>query len=215
MDDGLDALLAEQLAYYRARAAEYDEAYAGKGHWDQFLDELPITGHVLELACGTGHWTPLLAARARSVTAIDAAPEMIALARQRVGDLNVELAVADVFRWRPPRRYDTVFFGFWLAHVPPARFAAFWSTVRAALAPGGRVCFLDTSNRVRASERVLADEPTPIVNRRLRDGSHHRVVKVFYEPSELTARLAELGWSASIREVSALVLAGVAHPASA
>jgi hypothetical protein len=37
--------------------------------WDQFIDELSITGDVLELACRT-----LLGARARSVTAVDVAP---------------------------------------------------------------------------------------------------------------------------------------------
>jgi len=112
MDDDLDALLAEQRAYYRARAREYDEVYANKATWDAFLDVLPITGDVLELACGSGWWTPLLARRARSVTAVDAAPEMLALARQRVRGLPVELLAADLFAWQPPRRYDTAFFAF-------------------------------------------------------------------------------------------------------
>jgi O-methyltransferase involved in polyketide biosynthesis len=100
-----------------------------------------------------------------------------------------------VFGWQPPRRYDTVFFAFWLTHVPPARFAAFWSQVGAALAPGGRVCFVDDTDRERAGERVVPEQATPAVWRRLRDGSEHRVVKV---PAELADRLAELGWSASI-----------------
>jgi hypothetical protein len=30
--------------------------------------------------------------------------------------------------WRPDRRYDVVFFGFWLSHVPLERFAAFWGS---------------------------------------------------------------------------------------
>jgi SAM-dependent methyltransferase len=215
MDDDIEveALLAEQIAYYRARAPEYDDAYLGKERWDRFIDELPVTGDVLELACGTGHWTSLLAARARSVTAVDAAPEMLALARQRVPDRSVEFGVADVFGWQPPRRYDTVFFAFWLTHVPPARFAAFWSTVGAALAPGGQACFVDTSHREREHEQVLPGQSTPIVRRRLRDGSQHRVVKVFYSPAELAVRLAELGWSARIREVGVRVLAGTARPA--
>ena len=80
----------------------------------------------------------MLAGRARSVTAVDAAPEMIAIARDRVCGLPVEFVTADLFGWQPSRRYDTVFFGFWLSHVPPARFAPFWSTVRAALRPGDR-----------------------------------------------------------------------------
>ena len=213
MDDEVEALLAEQLAYYRARAPDYDDAYLGKA-WDRCLDDLPITGDVLELACGTGHWTPLLAARARSVTAIDAAPEVLALARQRVRDLPVELIQADVFGWRPPRRYHTVFFAFWLTHVPPARFAAFWSLVGAALAPGGRACFVDSRSREREGERVLPDQATPTVWRRLGDGIDHRVVKVFYSPAELTGRLAELGWTASVREASVGLLVGTARPSS-
>ncbi len=212
MDDDVRALLAEQVAYYRAHAPRYDDAYLGKD-WDQAIQELPIAGDVLELACGSGHWTPMLAARGRSVTAVDAAPEMLALARRRVRGLPVELVQADVFGWQPPRRYDTVFFAFWLTHVPPARFAAFWSTVAAALAPGGRACFLDSSNREREGERVALGQATPAVWRRLGDGSPRRVVKVFYAPAELAARLGELGWSASVWETGVPLLVGTAHPA--
>ena len=210
MDDDVQALVAEQVAYYRAHAPDYDGAYLGKD-WDRCIEELPIAGDVLELACGTGHWTPLLAARARSVTALDAAPETLALARQRVLGLPVEPIQADVFAWQPPRRYDTVFFAFWLTHVPPTRFAAFWSMVGLALAPGGRVCFVDDSNGARSSERFVPDQVTPAVWRPLRDGSEHRVVKVYYRPDELAARLAELGWSADIHETSIPLLVGTAH----
>jgi SAM-dependent methyltransferase len=212
MGRNLDALLAEQIAYYRARAAEYDELYAGRAGWDALIAPLPIGGDVLELACGTGRWTPLLAARARSVTAVDAAPEMIAIARERVTGLPVEFVAADLFTWHPPRRYDTVFFAFWLSHVPPARFAAFWSTVQAALKPDGHACFLDTDHRVQQEEDVLAGQPAPTVRRRLNDGSQYRVVKLFYAPEELTTRLAELGWSAEIRPVGNWLLAGTAAP---
>lgn len=211
MNDEVEALLAEQVAYYRAHAPDYDDEYLGQP-WDRCLDELPITGDVLELACGTGHWTPLLAARARSVTAIDVAPEVLALARQRVRGLPVEFIQADVLSWQPPRRYDTVFFAYWLTHVPPARFTTFWSVVGAALAPGGRACLLDSSPRDREQERVLPNQTTPTVWRRLRDGSEHRVVKVFYSPAELAARLTELGWTASIRETRDPLLVGTARP---
>jgi SAM-dependent methyltransferase len=210
MDDEVQALVAEQVAYYRAHAPDYDDAYLGKD-WDRCIEELPIAGDVLELACGTGHWTPLLAARARSVTAVDAAPEVLALARRRARGLPVEFIQADVFAWQPPRRFDTVFFAFWLTHVPPARFAAFWSMVGAALAPGGRACFVDDSDQARAGERVVPGPATPAVWRRLRDGTQHRVVKVYYPPGELAARLGELGWSARIRESSAALLVGTAH----
>ncbi|MFD4502222.1 hypothetical protein [Streptomyces sp. NPDC058457] len=73
-----DALLAEQVAYYRARAPEYDRVYAERADLRSLLtvvEGLPIAGDVLEPACGTGRWTGALAARARSVTAVDASPE--------------------------------------------------------------------------------------------------------------------------------------------
>ena len=49
-------------------------------------DAFGVTGDVLELACGPGTWTASLLARDSSVTAIDAAPEMLAIARARVAD---------------------------------------------------------------------------------------------------------------------------------
>jgi SAM-dependent methyltransferase len=215
MDDDVQSLVTEQITYYRAHAPDYDNDIAGlHPDWSRSIDELPIAGDVLELACGSGRWTRLLAARARSVTAVDAAPEMLALARQRVRGRPVELVEADVFGWQPPRRYDTVFFAFWLTHVPPARFAAFWSQVGAALAPGGQVCFVDDTDRERAGERVVPEQATPAVWRRLRDGGEHRVVKVYYPPAELADRLAELGWSASIHETGTPLLVGTARRVS-
>ena len=210
MEHDLDALLAEQVAYYRARAGEYDEVYSEPAMRDTLVSSLPISGDVLELACGTGRWTPVLAGRARSVTAVDAAPEMIAIARDRVSGLPVEFVTADLFGWQPSRRYDTVFFGFWLSHVPSARFAPFWSTVRAALRPGGRACFIDTSDREHEIEHVLPGQPAPAARRVLRDGSEYRVVKLFWRPEELAARLAGLGWSADIRRTDDRFLAGTA-----
>ena len=45
-------------------------------------------GNVLEIACGTGLWTSALAGVASTVTAIDAAPEAVDIARGRVKDLG-------------------------------------------------------------------------------------------------------------------------------
>src|SRR3954452_24216875 len=126
--DGLAALVAEQIAYYRALAPEY-LAHAldmpGAGEIEGALDRFAPTGDVLELACGLGSWTARLLSDARTVSAVDAAPEMLAVARNRVADPRVKFVCADLFTWRPDRRYDVVFFGFWLSHVPLERFTAF------------------------------------------------------------------------------------------
>jgi len=104
-----DVLLAEQMAYYRAAAAEYDRPYAEREELRRLpavVDGLPVGEDVLELACGTGQWTVRLAARAGSVTAVDAAAEVLAIARRRAPFPNVRFLQADLFTWRPSRRYD-------------------------------------------------------------------------------------------------------------
>ncbi|MGY0055769.1 class I SAM-dependent methyltransferase [Streptomyces sp. LZ34] len=212
MDD--DALLAEQMAYYRAGAAEYDRPYAEREDLQRLLavvDDLPIAGDVLELACGTGQWTPRLAARARSVTAVDAAAEVLALARARTASPAVRFLQADLFDWQPPRRYDTVFFAFWLSHVPPTRLPDFWNTVAASLAPGGKAIFIDDGPAAAAEEEVLANQPAPAALRRLDDGSRYRIVKVFHDARTLTDDLAALGWSVRIRPVGGNFI-GIAEP---
>ncbi|WP_411086594.1 class I SAM-dependent methyltransferase [Streptomyces sp. 061-3] len=212
MDD--DALLAEQMAYYRAGAAEYDRPYAEYEGLQRLLavvDDLPIAGDVLELACGTGQWTALLAARAHSVTAVDAATEVLALARARIASPTVEFLEADLFEWQPPRRYDTVFFAFWLSHVPPARLPDFWNTVAAALAPGGKAIFIDDGPAAAAYEEVLTNQPAPAALRRLDDGSQYRIVKVFHDAQTLTDGLTALGWSVRIRPMAGNFI-GIAEP---
>jgi ubiquinone/menaquinone biosynthesis C-methylase UbiE len=61
--------LKRQVAYYRARADEYDETSVGDvevaSRWfGEFVEELAPRGELLEIACGTGLWTQHLVPRA-------------------------------------------------------------------------------------------------------------------------------------------------------
>ncbi|MBP8532694.1 trans-aconitate 2-methyltransferase [Streptomyces sp. MK37H] len=202
------------MAYYRAGAAEYDRPYAEREDLQELLaaiDGLPISGDVLELACGTGQWTSLLAARAHSVTAVDAVAEVLDFARARTGLSTVRFLEADLFTWQPPRRYDTVFFAFWLSHVPPTRLPGFWNSVASALAPGGKAIFIDDGPAAAAEEEVLVNQPIPVALRRLDDESEYRIVKVFHDPRTLTDDLTALGWSARIRLMAGQFI-GIAEP---
>ena len=58
---------------------------------------------------------------------------------------RVAYVVADVFSWASLKPFGAVVFAFWLSHVPPGRFEAFWSTLRGCLVPGGRAVFLDAA----------------------------------------------------------------------
>jgi demethylmenaquinone methyltransferase/2-methoxy-6-polyprenyl-1,4-benzoquinol methylase len=201
---GSASVLAEQLAYYRAAAAEYayhdgDDFGIDLAGLDELLtaiDAFRPTGEVLELACGTGVWTQHLARFATTVTAIDGAPEMLALAQARDGNEAVRFIEADVFAWRADRRYDAVFFGFWLSHVPEEHFDSFWSLVDTCLRPGGRVFFCD--DNYRADAELIEGHSSSVVRRRIGDGTPFRIIKVPFEPEELEGRLRESGWAISV-----------------
>lgn len=227
-----DELLAEQRAYYRARAPEYDDWWQRRGRYDRGAElaaewgrqvavvaeavaAFGIRGEVLELAGGTGWWTEQLARTADRITVVDAAPEALEISRARLGEAPVEYVVADLFEWRPDRTYDAVFFSFWLSHVPRIRFGAFWELVRACLAPGGRAFLID--NREDPTPGTPAKDPyvleyEPDLHRRtLHDGSEHRVVKVMYEPDELEQLIEAEGWSAQI-DATRWFIFGTASP---
>jgi trans-aconitate methyltransferase len=195
-----DLLLAEQIAYYRAIAAEYRIDVEAARVLAAALDAHRPAGHVLEFACGPGVWTEILLRFATSVTAVDAAPEMLARAKARLGVKRVHFIQADIFQWTPAQRYDFVFFGFWLSHVPPDRFESFWSMVADSLAPAGRVFFIDDNARTH-QELTEGESPTTI-RRRLTDGSSFRLVKTPYEPVALEEGLARLGFRITVTPTS-------------
>jgi 2-polyprenyl-3-methyl-5-hydroxy-6-metoxy-1,4-benzoquinol methylase len=220
-------ILDEQMAYYRARAHEYDEWFLRQGrydrgpeHRDQWLGEAAEIeaqlrsavrdAEVLEIACGTGLWTQRLAENNRHVTAVDASPETIAINRKRVDSAKVEYQLADIFSWVPSSTYDVVFFSFWLSHVPPARFEEFWALVTAALRPGGQAFFIDSlpEPSSTAKDHGPIDE-SGVSRRKLNDGREFNIVKVFYQPSVLERCLADLGWSGWVRSTNKFFLYGL------
>lgn len=195
--------LAEQLHYYRRRAAEYDVTSFGVRTGERITvpivaERLDVPGDVLELACGTGMWTAELARHASSLTALDGAPEMLELARKRVADSDVTFVLADLFEWEPDREYDVVFSAFFISHIPPERFADFWSLVARALRPGGRAVMIDELPARAHLEQVHDGH---LATRTLSDGSRHQIIKIFYEPEQLVARLDDLGWTAMVTEI--------------
>ncbi len=199
-------LLDEQIAYYRARAAEYDatstpegDPYAAHGAATHAaLREFGPRGRVLELAAGTGQWSRRLAEVADELVVSDSSPEMLQLARARVGDLpHVVYEQRDAFDLEPTHDFDVVMFGYFLSHVPPDRFEAFWSALDGVLRSDGRVFFVDEGRHFLWREDWI-DEPAGIVRRQLGDGTVHRAVKVLWATSELESRLRSLGWTASV-----------------
>jgi len=160
------------------------------------LEAFQPRGSVLEFACGPGLWTGQLLRHADDVTAVDASLEMLAIAEARVGRERVRFIQADLFTWRPDRRYDVVFIGFWLSHVPAERFESFWSMVADCLQPHGRVFFADDAYRT--PDELVEGPSSSTIRRQAADGTAYRLVKVPHQPGGLERRLRELGWDIEV-----------------
>lgn len=228
MRDRLDGLLDEQILYYRRRADEYDDWFHRKGRYDRGeaqrrgwfeeveevrrkLDAAKPRGRVLELACGTGLWTERLAPHADSVTALDTSPEVIVRNSARIASDHVRYLQADLFSWQPDQAYDFVFFGFWLSHVPEARFEAFWRLVRRCCAPEATIFFVDNRREPRSNavDQRLGAPGSETARRRLDDGSEFTIIKRFFEPAALERRLRSLGFDFRVRETQHFFVHGL------
>jgi len=141
--DYFGALVAEYDALIRRAVPRYDEML------ERLVDYLPpVAARVLELGCGTGNLSLLVAARhpAAAFTLVDGAVEMVAVARQRVAAAHPGCAVTGVAaRFEelalPPGSFDLVTSSISLHHV--ADKAALFRQLFALLAPGGSLVYAD------------------------------------------------------------------------
>lgn len=202
----------EMKRYYAERAEEYDDWYRRRGRYSRgpiadaawqsdmdaatmWLDRLPFTGEIVELAAGTGWWSPLLAQKG-SLSLYDINDSPLDLARQRLvaHGLRAHIHVRDA--WAPPEhQVDGLFTGFWLSHVQRPRLAEFLAIARGWLNTGGLYAFIDS--RLDPESRP-ADHPAPLNDlsvRRLNDGREFTIPKVYWQPAELTAALEAAGFS--------------------
>jgi SAM-dependent methyltransferase len=196
--------------YYAQRAASYERIYA-KPERQADLRAMeaalaaPFQGRrVLEIACGTGWWTPHGARDAASWLATDLNPETLAIAQAKPMPACVQFAQVDAYALaelgqqtfdaagsRGAPSFDAAFAGFWWSHVPLQRLPAWLATLHARLAPGARVVMLDN--------RFVEGSSTPIArtdahgntyqDRPLDDGSVHEVLKNFPTPEQAIAAL--------------------------
>ncbi|HEY9282415.1 MAG TPA: class I SAM-dependent methyltransferase [Pyrinomonadaceae bacterium] len=111
------------------------------------LGHLPERCHrVLEIGCGTGDFSRLLARRAESVLAVDLSPRMIRAARERSEAYpNIEFVAADAMSHQlPAGHFDCVATLTTLHHLPAAPALR---KIREALKPGGVFVCLDLYRR--------------------------------------------------------------------
>jgi Methylase involved in ubiquinone/menaquinone biosynthesis len=158
----------EILAYYAARANEYEKVYACPARQRDLLDLHKIIPaylsrrRVLDVACGTGYWTRLIAPRAAAVTGVDLSPEVLAIAKaHQPMSAPATFVIGDAFALdQVSGTFDAAFLGFWWSHIPDFDLHRFLTGLHERLGAGALVVVLD--NRcVEASSPLVDYAPSP------------------------------------------------------
>ena len=185
--------------YYAARAAVYDET---AGYTDPEAEQFraPIKDRyraafagrrVLEVACGTGYWTAVIAESAEAVLGIDINPSVIRQAADRCRHLpNVAFQVADAYALEGvPGGFSAGFANWWWSHVPRQRMGAFLAALHGRLLPGALVLFADQLPYDGPARWSDGDGNT-LEWRCLPDGRSFEIVKNFPSEGDIRGALA-------------------------
>ncbi len=189
--------IADKVAeYYTARAPQYDTT---AGYTDPTAEclRIPIkerykkvfaSYEVLEIACGTGYWTKVIAETANSVLATDISPEMIEIARERLSGIqNVKFLMTDAYSLDGvPEGFTAAFAIWWWSHIPKSCLPGFLSVLHSKLQSGAFVLFVDQiPSAYEAKGRHKNEAGDFVEERTLPDRKKYEIVKNF--PTEKEA----------------------------
>lgn len=199
-------MITEQSAQFYAKSASNHDRVYDKPERQHDLAAMrthvaeALRGHVvLELACGTGYWTNVIAVSADSVVAIDINPEMIALAKLRALPAEkVQFRVADAYKLPDGLgSFTAVFIGFWWSHVKREQQEKFLAHLRSKV--GDAVIVLLDDVYVEGSSETVARTDLEGNTYQIRvapDGERYEIPKTYPSDSALRKKLAS-----SVREI--------------
>jgi ubiquinone/menaquinone biosynthesis C-methylase UbiE len=185
--------------YYAQRAKEYEQIYQKperqkdisklKGLLRQVLGERDV----LEIACGTGFWTEAIAQTARMILATDVNDAVLEIAEKKpYPKENVKFLLADALTLHGiPDKFNAVFAGFWLSHLPKSQIRDFLENIQGRLSSEGVVVLVDNRFTEGSSTPLhRADENGNTYQlRQLADGSQHEILKNFFTVEDFTILL--------------------------
>jgi SAM-dependent methyltransferase len=198
------------LEYYGRRAPEYERIFELPERQDDLralkqLVRSALGGHdVLEVACGTGYWTEVIAPAAQSILATDGSARVLEFAkRKQYPERRVTLEVADAYGLEGVSgRFSAGFAGFWWSHIPFERFPPFLDAFHARLNENALVVACD--NRYVEGSNTPSSRVDRYGNnyqhRRLGDGSECEVLKNFLTADQLRSAVAGRATAVSITE---------------
>ncbi|WP_424832638.1 class I SAM-dependent methyltransferase [Ruegeria sp.] len=126
------------ISVYDAQAARYSELTDADNTGDpqlaRFITALPDGGSVLDLGCGPGASSAVMAQAGLQVQAVDASAEMVRLASSHAGVSAIQASFADL---DAVAEYDGIWANFSLLHATRADFPGYLRAIHRALKPKG------------------------------------------------------------------------------
>ena len=181
------------IRYYSQRGAELERNYerperqADLSLLKQSVQTLVNGEAVFELAAGTGYWTQLISTVCKSMIALDASAEMLAIARTKKYSKNVSFVRGDVYALPILRQsVHAIVGGFWWSHIPRERLLQFLNGVHSIALPGSKVVWFDnrfvSGNNTDISRK---DEYENTYQMRKLDDEQFEVIKNFPDEHEI------------------------------
>jgi SAM-dependent methyltransferase len=183
--------------YYDEQANVYDDMYRRSDPvWRRELEALAdamvnaLSGRrVLEVACGTGFWTEIVAKAARHVVAVDVSEKMLRVARKRrMRSINVEYIHGDAYALgKIPGEFDGGLANFWFSHIPKARINEFLDGFHKKLGNTAAVFMADNVYIPGIGGQLITrlEIEDTFKLREASDGAKHEVLKNYYNRDTL------------------------------
>lgn len=192
-------LIKEVAEYYDSLAQRYHQRFCTDCENDvkdfskirSLISNLFTGCNVLEIACGTGYWTEIVANTAESVLATDVNGSMLTKARKLLSDYsNIEFEEVDAYFLESiPNHFSGAFSGLWWCHIPKAKTHSFLNTLHSKLKPGARVLHICQLEDLDSKNHKIDSDGNTIALRKS-DSRMYHILKNIPSEQELKEILA-------------------------
>lgn len=194
--------------YYSRRADEYESVYdkperqSELSELRELIRQFAAGGHVLDVACGTGYWTSVVAAAAEYVHGVDISFETLRIAKAKeYPKHNVTFTRGDVHSasYRCGA-FSAAIAGFFLSHIPRDEVVRFVENLVTNVGVGSRFLLFDNLYVPGSSTAISRQDSAgnTYQTRKLMDGSQFQIMKNFFNATELRDLGACVGRDVSV-----------------
>ena len=189
----------EMLEYYRMRSKHHDDYMSYTNHENFYKRQKEIINlikpiieqkKIIEIACGTGNWTSILANYGNEVLGVDSSLESLKIAKEKLIDYdNINLIKQNIFYMdKIDMRYEVAFAADFWSHLPKGDIDNFLSILNLLIAKDAAVIFTDMTYKdyFKNEKSYLDNDGNRIFTRTLpNDEREYKVVKNFPVKKEL------------------------------